>query len=86
MLNADKRVSPSPGTGKAMIAQAAWTVSEYRPEHDLVVPPVIGPPGGETWMDSPYMLPARRKYLLSFQGSTSSKSEFDSGSFNAYQS
>jgi hypothetical protein len=32
------------------------------------VPPILGPPGGDVWQDCPSMLPARRKYLMSFQG------------------
>lgn len=33
-----------------------------------MLPPILGPPGGDVWQDCPNMLPARRKYLMSFQG------------------
>lgn len=59
---------PSLDTGKAILVQSTWNINEYREFHDIVIPPILGPPGGEIWVDSPYMLPARRKYLLSFQG------------------
>lgn len=85
-MDAGKRLSPSAETGRAIIAQAAWSIGDFRTRHDLIVPPVLGPPGGETWMESPYMLPARRKYLLSFQGfvsTTNVDSNDDSSSFNS---
>nr|CAD7405404.1 unnamed protein product [Timema poppensis] len=55
-------------TGRAMFIQSTFVRSNYRPGFDVVSPPILGPPGGDTWQDSPMMLPARRKYLLSFQG------------------
>lgn len=36
----------------------------------LLVPPILGPPGGDIWMKGSQMLPARRKFLLLFQGET----------------
>ncbi|XP_072935988.1 exostosin-3 [Epargyreus clarus] len=59
-------------TGRAMIAQSTFTLDQFRPEFDLVTPPALGPPGGDVWADCAPMAPARRKYLLSFQGSQSS--------------
>ncbi|XP_015365982.1 PREDICTED: exostosin-3 [Diuraphis noxia] len=54
--------------GRAILAQSFWNENNFRPGHDIMLPVSFGPPGGEVWMDSPYMLPARRKYLLSFEG------------------
>lgn len=54
--------------GRAILAQSFWNENNFRPGHDILLPVSFGPPGGEIWMDSPYMLPARRKYLLSFEG------------------
>lgn len=54
--------------GRAILAQSFWNENNFRPGHDIILPASSGPPGGEIWMDSPYMLPARRKYLLSFEG------------------
>lgn len=34
----------------------------------MIVSPVLGPPGGDVWQECASMLPARRKYLLTFQG------------------
>nr|CAD7462930.1 unnamed protein product [Timema tahoe] len=55
-------------TGRAIFIQSTFSRSNFRPGFDVVSPPILGPPGGDTWQDSPMMLPARRKYLLSFQG------------------
>ncbi|CAH2068640.1 unnamed protein product, partial [Iphiclides podalirius] len=58
-------------TGRAMIAQSTFKLHQFRPEFDLVTPPALGPPGGDVWADCAPISPARRKYLLSFQGSQS---------------
>ncbi|KAG8259181.1 tripeptidyl-peptidase II Tpp2 [Homalodisca vitripennis] len=55
-------------TGRAIIAQSSFTHQLFRPGFDLVVPPVLGPPGGDVWGECAPQLPARRKYLLTFQG------------------
>ncbi|KAJ9588546.1 hypothetical protein L9F63_018084, partial [Diploptera punctata] len=54
--------------GRAMLVQSTFTRSRFRPKFDIVAPPILGPPGGDVWQDCPSMLPARRRYLLSFQG------------------
>ncbi|KAI5634761.1 glycosyl transferase family 64 domain-containing protein [Phthorimaea operculella] len=56
-------------TGRAMIAQSTFTQDQFRPGFDIVTPPALGPPGGDVWADCAPIAPARRKYLLSFQGS-----------------
>lgn len=48
--------------------QSAYRRSQFRTGFDLVVPPILGPPGGDIWQECAQMVPARRKYLLSFQG------------------
>ncbi|XP_045761073.1 exostosin-3 [Maniola jurtina] len=55
--------------GRAMIAQSTFTMQQFRPGFDLVTPPALGPPGGDVWSDCAPIAPARRKYILSFQGS-----------------
>lgn len=55
--------------GRAMIAQSTFTHEQFRPGFDIVMPPALGPPGGDVWADCAPIAPARRKYLLSFQGS-----------------
>lgn len=55
-------------TGRAMLVQSTFTRSTFRRGFDVVTPPILGPPGGDVWQDCPSMLPARRRYLLSFQG------------------
>ncbi|CAH0387200.1 unnamed protein product [Bemisia tabaci] len=64
---------------RAIVAQSSWLHSLFRPGHDLVIPPALGPPGGDVWFDCPYMLPARRKYLISFEAysTVSSSYSFD---------
>ncbi|KOB69799.1 Exostosin-3, partial [Operophtera brumata] len=56
-------------TGRAMVAQSTFTHDQFRPGFDIVTPPALGPPGGDVWADCGQMAPARRQYLLSFQGS-----------------
>lgn len=55
-------------TGRAMIVQSTFHRNQFRNGFDLIVPPILGPPGGDVWQECAQMLPARRKYLLSFQG------------------
>ncbi|KAL0281347.1 UNVERIFIED_CONTAM: hypothetical protein PYX00_002359 [Menopon gallinae] len=55
-------------TGRALIVQSTYSRTRFREGFDLIIPPVLGPPGGDVWQDYPNMLPARRKYLMSFQG------------------
>ncbi|XP_038209044.1 exostosin-3 [Zerene cesonia] len=58
-------------TGRAMIAQSTFTLQQFRPGFDIVTAPALGPPGGDVWAECAPIAPARRKYLLSFQGSKS---------------
>lgn len=55
-------------TGRAIIVQSTFYRNQFRDGFDLIVPPILGPPGGDIWQECAQMLPARRKYLLSFQG------------------
>uniref|UniRef100_A0A2A4K6I9 glucuronosyl-galactosyl-proteoglycan 4-alpha-N-acetylglucosaminyltransferase n=1 Tax=Heliothis virescens TaxID=7102 RepID=A0A2A4K6I9_HELVI len=55
--------------GRAMVAQSTFTHEQFRPGFDVITPPALGPPGGDVWPDCAPIAPARRKYLLSFQGS-----------------
>lgn len=48
--------------------QSTFSYDVFRPGFDLIISPVLGPPGGDIWQECAHMLPARRKYLLSFQG------------------
>ncbi|CAK1548519.1 unnamed protein product [Leptosia nina] len=58
-------------TGRAMIAQSTFKLQQFRPGFDVITPPALGPPGGDVWAECAPMAPARRKYLMSFQGSKS---------------
>ncbi|XP_043283705.1 exostosin-3 [Venturia canescens] len=55
-------------TGRAILVQSSFHRNQFREGFDLIVPPILGPPGGDIWQDCAPMVPARRKYLLSFQG------------------
>lgn len=55
-------------TGRAIIVQSTFYRNQFRDNFDLIVPPILGPPGGDVWQECAQMLPARRRYLLSFQG------------------
>lgn len=58
----------SENTGRAILAQSSYTLESYRSGFDVIIPPILGPPGGDVWQETVSMIPARRKYLLSFQG------------------
>ncbi|KAF5283760.1 hypothetical protein FQA39_LY17198 [Lamprigera yunnana] len=55
-------------TGRALLVQSTFSRHCFRHNFDLIISPVLGPPGGDVWQECSPMLPARRKYLLSFQG------------------
>lgn len=55
-------------TGRAMLIQSTFNEAQYRHGFDVIVPPILGKPGGDVWQECTSMLPARRKFLLSFQG------------------
>ncbi|XP_073971807.1 exostosin like glycosyltransferase 3 [Rhodnius prolixus] len=65
-LTCDSCIVPCHHTGRAIIAQFAHP--HFRPGFDLVIGVARGPPGGDVWSEASSMLPARRKYLFSFQG------------------
>ena len=55
-------------TGFALVAQSTFFKDNtYRHGFDIVVPPSLGPLKGDVWHLAALQLPARRKYLLSFQ-------------------
>ncbi|XP_034101913.1 exostosin-3 [Drosophila albomicans] len=55
-------------TMRAIIVQSSFEREQFRPNYDLIVPPILGPPGGDVWQECASMVPARRKFLLTFQG------------------
>lgn len=55
-------------TGRAIIVQSSFDARLFRPGFDLLVPPILGAPGGDVWQECGPMVPARRTYLLTFQG------------------
>ncbi|KAL4704835.1 hypothetical protein ACJJTC_001310 [Scirpophaga incertulas] len=64
-------------TGRAIIAQSTFTHYQFRSGYDIITPPALGPPGGDVWVDCAPISPARRKYLISFQGSQSMTGTLD---------
>ena len=55
-------------TGLALVAQSTFSKDRtYRHGFDIVVPPSNGPSKGDVWNLAALQLPARRKFLLSFQ-------------------
>ncbi|XP_041973722.1 exostosin-3 [Aricia agestis] len=63
--------------GRAMVAQSTFSLQQFRAGFDVVTPAALGPPGGDVWADCAPIVPARRKYILSFQGSQTPPSEVD---------
>ncbi|XP_070534732.1 exostosin-like 3 [Ptychodera flava] len=55
-------------TGRALIVQSNFQNLEFRPEFDIIAPVLLGPKYEFSWNVLPPLVPARRKYLLHFQG------------------
>lgn len=68
LSSGSKNVFEKVNTGRAMLVQSIFTEQQYRYGFDIVVPPILGKPGGDVWQECSPMLPARRNYLMSFQG------------------
>lgn len=66
-----KNVFANINTGRAILVQSTFNEVQYRRNFDVIVPPILGSPGGDVWQECASMAPARRKYLLSFQGEVS---------------
>ncbi|XP_067014507.2 exostosin-3 isoform X4 [Anabrus simplex] len=64
-------------TGRALVVQSFFSRARYRRGFDIIVPPILGQPGGDVWQECPHLLPARRKFLLSFQGELHRSKETD---------
>ena len=60
--------------GRAVLVQSTFSHNQFRFGFDLIAAPVLGPPGGDVWQECPSMLPARRTFLLSFQGEVKTQS------------
>ena len=54
--------------GRAFVAQPGFASPSLRDGFDFVVPPCLRHADGDVWQDLPLMSPARRRYLVSFQG------------------
>lgn len=58
--------------GRALVAQSTFLTNEFRPNFDIVLPPVLEQDnidsGSEPWSVASAVVPARRKFLLTFQG------------------
>ena len=73
-------------TGAAMLAQSFFARELLRVGYDIVLPPARGMSHGDVWEQLQLLVPARRKYLLTFVGelnyvpesSLSRKQRFDS--------
>lgn len=61
-------------TGRAILVQSTFNFRQFRTGFDMIVSPVLGPPGGDVWQECAQMLPSRRKYLVTFQGELKSSS------------
>jgi len=79
-------------TGAAMLAQSFFLRDLFRVGYDIVLPPALGISQGDSFEHLPLLVPARRKYLLTFVGeqrymtdsSLSRKHQFES-SLQAYK-
>ncbi|XP_006821057.1 exostosin-like 3 [Saccoglossus kowalevskii] len=55
-------------TGRAIIVQSGFRVSEFRHGFDILVPLLLGPKYHFSWTAIPPLVPAKRRYLATFQG------------------
>jgi len=55
-------------TGAAMVAQSVFPRELFRVGYDIVLPPALGISHGDAWEQLPLIVPAHRKYLLTFVG------------------
>ena len=55
-------------TDRAMVVQSSFDASQFRQGFDIVAPMLSGRESVYDWKDTPAQLPAKRKYLMSFQG------------------
>jgi alpha-1,4-N-acetylglucosaminyltransferase EXTL3 len=69
-------------TGAAMVAQSFFVKNYFRPSFDVVLPAVLGLSHGDVWDQLPMLVPARRKYLLTFVGEKSFGKEQNSGNLS----
>ena len=79
-------------TGAAMLAQSLFFRELFRTGYDIVLPPALGISQRDVWEQLPLLVPARRKYLLSFVGeqsyvpdSSSSRKHQHKRSLNSYE-
>jgi len=62
-------------TGAALVAQSFFPRELFRVGYDIVLPSAMGVSHGDTWEPLPLMVPAHRKYLLTFVGEQNSVSD-----------
>lgn len=56
-------------TGRAMLAQSAFTDTVFRHKFDILITPNLGPRKGDNvWKELPMLSPLRKKYLLHYWG------------------
>lgn len=61
--------------GRAILVQSGFTTSLFRSGFDIVAPPFLHT-DNQPWRNVPPLSPAKRKYLLSFEGQFKSGDEF----------
>uniref|UniRef100_A0A8C4QVL1 Exostosin-like glycosyltransferase 3 n=1 Tax=Eptatretus burgeri TaxID=7764 RepID=A0A8C4QVL1_EPTBU len=55
-------------TGRAILAQSSFDTRQFRPGFDIILPPLYALLAGPDLQDLPPQVPAKRKFLFSFQG------------------
>ncbi|XP_071494929.1 exostosin-like 3 [Diadema antillarum] len=56
-------------TGRAIVVQTPFTDLQFRQGFDIIAPMLLGLSSETNWKDVPLQFPARRKYLITYQGS-----------------
>jgi len=73
-------------TGAAMLAQSLFFRELFRIGYDIVMLSVLGISQGDAWEQLPLLVPAHRKYLLSFVGELSNEPDSSSSQKHQFES
>lgn len=65
----NRNILQNVNTGRAIVVQTPFVNSQFRSGFDIVAPMLLGLSSETDWKEVPLQFPARRKYLITYQGS-----------------
>lgn len=63
-ITAEEVFGNQPSIGRAMLAQSTFRDDAFRTGFDLVIPPILGPPGGDVWQVRFVLMDLNKTFLL----------------------